>query len=36
VVLGCARARIKDKKAVALMRAFLKAGALTDLGLEGC
>jgi RNA-directed DNA polymerase len=34
VVLGRVRARIKDKKAVALVRAFLKAGVLTDLGLE--
>jgi hypothetical protein len=36
MVLGCAPARTKDKKAVALMRASLKGGALTDLGLEGC
>jgi RNA-directed DNA polymerase len=33
-VLGRVRARIKDKNAVALVRAFLKAGVLTDLGLE--
>jgi RNA-directed DNA polymerase len=33
-VLHRVRARIKDKKAVALVRAFLKAGVLTDLGLE--
>lgn len=34
VILGRVRARIKDKKAAALVRAFLKAGVLTDLGLE--
>jgi RNA-directed DNA polymerase len=34
VVLERVRARIKDKKTVALVRAFLKAGVLTDLGLE--
>ena len=34
VVLDRVRARIKDKKTVALVRAFLKAGVLTDLGLE--
>jgi RNA-directed DNA polymerase len=33
-VMDRVRARIKDKKAVALVRAFLKAGVLTDLGLE--
>jgi hypothetical protein len=36
MILGCAPARTKDEKAVALMRALLKAAALTDLGLEGC
>ena len=34
VVLDRVRARIKDKKTVALVRAFLKAGVLSDLGLE--
>ena len=34
VVLDRVRARIKDKKIVALVRAFLKAGVLTDLGRE--
>lgn len=34
VLLDRVRARIKDKKTVALVRAFLKAGVLTDLGLE--
>ena len=34
VVLDRLRARIKDKKTVGLVRAFLKAGVLTDLGLE--
>ena len=34
VVLDRVRARIKDKKTVAMVRAFLKAGVLTDLGLE--
>jgi RNA-directed DNA polymerase len=34
VVLERVRARIKDKKTVALVRAFLKAGVLSDLGLE--
>ena len=33
-VLSRVRARIRDKKAVALVRAFLKAGVLTDLGLQ--
>lgn len=33
-VLERVRARIKDKKAVALVRAFLKAGVLSDLGME--
>lgn len=33
-VLERVRARIKDKKTVALVRAFLKAGVLTNLGLE--
>jgi RNA-directed DNA polymerase len=34
VVLERVRGRIKDKKTVALVRAFLKAGVLSDLGLE--
>lgn len=34
ILLDRVRARIKDKKTVALVRAFLKAGVLTDLGLE--
>jgi len=34
VLLDRVRARIKDKKTVALVRAFLKAGVMTDLGLE--
>jgi RNA-directed DNA polymerase len=34
VVLDRLRARIKDKQTVALVREFLKAGVLTDLGLE--
>jgi RNA-directed DNA polymerase len=33
-VLDRVQARIKDKKTVALVRAFLKAGVLTDLGLQ--
>lgn len=33
-VLERVRARVKDKKTVALVRAFLKAGVLTELGLE--
>jgi len=31
-LLGRVRARIKDKRVVALVRAFLKAGVLTELG----
>jgi len=34
VLLDRVRARIKDKKTVALVRAFLRAGVMTDLGLE--
>ena len=34
VLLDRVRARIKDKKTVALVRVFLKAGVMTDLGLE--
>ena len=34
VILDRVRARISDKKTVALVRAFLKAGVMTDLGLE--
>ena len=34
VVLDRVRARISDKKTVALVRAFLKAGVLTELGEE--
>lgn len=34
IVLDRVRARIKDKQTVALVRAFLKAGVLSDLGLE--
>jgi len=34
MILDRVRARIKDKETVALVRAFLKAGVLTDLGLE--
>jgi RNA-directed DNA polymerase len=33
VVLDRVRARIKDKKVVSLVRAFLKAGVLTELGV---
>lgn len=33
-LLGLVRERIKDKKTVALVRAFLKAGVLDDLGRE--
>jgi RNA-directed DNA polymerase len=34
VILDRVRARISDKKTVALVRAFLKAGVMSDLGLE--
>jgi RNA-directed DNA polymerase len=34
VILDRVRARISDKKTVALVRAFLKAGVMTDLELE--
>lgn len=34
ILLDRVRARIKDKKTVALVRGFLKAGVLSDLGLE--
>lgn len=33
-LLGLVRERIKDKKTVALVRAFLKAGVLDELGLQ--
>jgi RNA-directed DNA polymerase len=34
VILARVRTRISDKKVVALVRAFLKAGVMSDLGLE--
>jgi RNA-directed DNA polymerase len=34
VILDRVRARISDKKTVGLVRAFLKAGVMTDLELE--
>jgi RNA-directed DNA polymerase len=34
VILDRLRARVSDKKTVALVRAFLKSGVMTDLGLE--